>query len=620
MPTYECEKFIQPPAVVCGTNHCSKLMKTSPAIEYCECKTWDGKQIPGCGKKSATVPYPTNECYLKVPPYTKKDISFDDCLDLIFKDKNWTWRVCYCCCSCYAWYTRIAVSQDAVKYVQNFQENDEVYAASLNMQDGKLALVWETLNVAFSGGTSPKDTAQEMMVIQYGETGSITVTSDQIFLLPDGTLSTAEKLTPGQYLVTDSGDPVLIIGVYLGNFTGGIHHLATSLESEEEVDVDGHLLSTNGIVTGDFYLQVHAGSQKVASRFTAGFDGLPSFGSEQYREKAGIQAGIFSATLAGSDARSPRSIFFRPYEEPLPDEIPASWRRYITDEQAEVLKKAPHAPVSEEVNKANFLYIRSLFSGFFPDIEIILDWPNETPNLYAYIENDEKIIRITGRLLRTRGLRREGLAMILAHGIGRFLGTAVKDADGFACTGQADFFGASYVLINAFYFDWSTIATQGYLQVGELFSLLGPQIEPGDNKCSTPALKCRLEALSNAISSRDLPECAGAPKPGALALESAEAAVVEGQTSVIAVFNLPVNQSSAENLENYWIVPDLEITTATLQTDAPNRVVLTVTLPEDPEGEYTLKVQDIYSEDGSTLNKKMRQADFTIEQGIATAR
>jgi hypothetical protein len=176
------------------------------------------------------------------------------------------------------------------------------------------------------------------------------------------------------------------------------------------------------------------------------------------------------------------------------------------------------------------------------------------------------------------------------------------------------------VLINTFYFDWSTIATQGYIQVRELFNLLGTQIEPGDDKCSTPALECRLKALSNAISSRDLPECAGAPKPDALGLESAEAAVVEGQTSVIAVFNLPVSQNSAENLKNYWIVPDLEITTATLQTDAPNKVMLTVTLPEDPVGEYTLKVQDIYSADGSKLNKKMRQAGFTIEQGIATAR
>ena len=248
----------------------------------------------------------------------------------------------------------------------------------------------------------------------------------------------------------------------------------------------------------------------------------------------------------------------------------------------------------------------------FPDVNIYLEWADEYPNLYAFEQYGQKTVYISGRLLRAKGVYREGIAMMLAFGVALFYASDEKGTD--VCTGQADNFGAGYIMRQAFTFNWSEMSTEGYRQIRALFKRIKPANRHGDptNPCLLPSIDCRLQCISNALSGKVLPACAGVPGPGNLSLVSARASIVEAEQSVIAVFSELVDLESSQQITNYTIMPETVITTAVRDELDMSQVVLTVTLPTAPEGDYTLTVSDIMANNGSTLNPKARTANFKI--------
>lgn len=610
-PQYPCANYVAPGDILCATQHCTSFAGTTYEIAYCKCKDYLGNPIPNCEPKGLNVPVPTQTCYNKVTKEQCK-VTPERCQEKRDQDKNWLWMTCYCCCSCFAWYTKVKISANEVRFIQDIEQFDNVLAASISDATGKLAVTWEDKIVGQSAGTAPGGPGQEMMIIHYGEDGELTATLDQPFLMPDGKLKLAQHLTPNDQLVDDSGNAVPIVGVRIGNYTGGIHHIALGTDIPSgPVPINGHLISTDGIIAGDYWLQITYTSDDMASFRAAKCDELPSLGSEAYSEQKGFTADMFSATAEGAEPRQISNAYFDPYYEIADAKVPKYAARYVTDQQAKDIKKrAPHAPITYETNVANFNYLKQLFAGFYPDINIYLQWEDETPNMYTFAEYGQKTIYVSGRLLRTEGIFQQGLAMMLAHGVALFL----TDPKGKACVGQADYLGASFVLLTVFNRTWSDVALNGYEQVKQLFGYIKKKNAGGDpdDRCQYPSIDCRLKCITNALSGSELPLCSGVAIPGALRLEGAEAAIVEGQQSVVVRFNDDVDENTSQNIINYTIMPETVITTALRDTVERNKVVLTVTLPTPPEGDYTLTVDGILSVNGSTLNPNAKQTGFTV--------
>ena len=221
--TWACEANINPVNLKCTTAHCSLFADTQDERAYCKCLDWQNKPIKGCEPKDNAVPVPTQTCYNKNTK-EQRNISEDACQDLRDGNRDWSWRTCYCCCSCFAWFTKILIPDNQVKFVQLIEVTDSVMAGSIDVTTGKLNVTWQPSQVSFSDGTSPGATSQ-MIAIQYGIEGEIIATSDQLFLLPDGKLKAANRLTPLDQLVGEDGHAIDIESIRVVQYTGGIHHI-----------------------------------------------------------------------------------------------------------------------------------------------------------------------------------------------------------------------------------------------------------------------------------------------------------------------------------------------------------------------------------------------------------
>lgn len=617
---YACEAYVSPDQHMCGETHCTKLADTSEDTAWCKCIDWQGNKIPNCDPKGSTVPIKSYSCYNQATG-VQRNISEDACQDLRDQDRNWKWTACYCCCSCFAWDTRIRVSETEVRYIQDIEENDHVLAAWIEPRpDGTVQVTWRPRAVGYSDGTSPSSAPQTMVMIQYGEDGELIATPDQLMLMPDGRLKDAKLLVPGDRMVDDNGQPVVVNSVHLGEYSGGIQHLGIGpVPADTDVPVNGNLFSANGIIVGDFWLQVTYGGEPAAEGRTlvANRSAMPMIGSGEYAAAEGFDADLFSARLKEYEPRAVRNRNFRSYVARNGASIPANATRYVTPAQAAALEAAPHHPLSMDYNQADFRWLQKLYRSFFPDVTLYLEWSDEIPNVYAFEQFGHRTVYVSGRILRMKDMYWQGLATIISHGVAMFY--AGKGPDGqYPCIALADNFGVGYVMRTAFDPGWGEAANEGYRQLTAFFAHIPEALRGGDpdDLCHHPAIDCRLQSIQAAIIGRQLPACSGVPQKGRLELKRASYAVIEDVPCVKVSFSEAVGPS-ADIVTHYTITPETVITTALRDADDPTTVVLTVTLPDPAAGEYEIDVQDIAAADGSTLSPLARTAYFTVTDGDA---
>jgi len=146
--------------------------------------------------------------------------------------------------------TPIAVPGGA-KAIDAFEIGDPVLAASL--AGGRL--LWSTQTVEFSTGTAP-GSQNNMVSVVCADQEAIIATLDQPFLVTGNKLKRAAQLIPGEMLVSQTGAPVEVVQVSIGRFDGGIWEIATSRIPTR--DPNNHLIAANGLVVGDYALQVGA--------------------------------------------------------------------------------------------------------------------------------------------------------------------------------------------------------------------------------------------------------------------------------------------------------------------------------------------------------------------------
>ncbi len=146
-------------------------------------------------------------------------------------------------------YGTATATPNGTKPIQNCGIGDQVLAGSPNGSGG---FNWTPVEVQFSSGVP--DGRTPMIFIRFGE-NRIICTPNQPFLMPDGKVKRAERLIPGvDRLVNAEGKPVEISDIVRGDYTRGVHGIATDIRLIGSLD--HHLLITEGVVTGDYCAEI----------------------------------------------------------------------------------------------------------------------------------------------------------------------------------------------------------------------------------------------------------------------------------------------------------------------------------------------------------------------------
>lgn len=117
-------------------------------------------------------------------------------------------------------------------------------------------LEWTGAPVVFSqAAVAPAGTALRLVFRTPSGERALVVAGDAVLLTAAGELRRAARLAAGaDALVSPEGEPVPLLGVERVEREVTIHYLATT--DGPATQVDGHLLAINGVVVGDWALQL----------------------------------------------------------------------------------------------------------------------------------------------------------------------------------------------------------------------------------------------------------------------------------------------------------------------------------------------------------------------------
>ncbi|MBR8656552.1 hypothetical protein KDH83_24875 [Achromobacter sp. Marseille-Q0513] len=590
-----------PGAKMCSDQHCTDAQNQGHMVCYC-CDPFQngcsGQQAPAnCGD-----PWPTKCCsYTAESPF------------IVFQPSG----NCYCCCGCLAYDTSIAVALGETRAIQDIRVGDPVYVA----MDADLK-TWQQIPIRFSSGTGG-DSNSSMIQVRFGDSDSpesVISTRNQLFLLPGKKLKRASTLVPGQdHLVRPDGSTVPVLDLVSGKFSKGVHMISTS--NATTTDMAGHLIIANGVICGDYSLQLTHLEEAKPSLMAGGKEELPEFGTKEYglRYKH-LFADAFKAHVAttkldvAAEHAESGPEGFTPYALVRSLSIPENATAFLTLEQArDIEANAPRAPIHSGAGKDITAYLFKLFKGFYPTVHFYVDDTTELPNAYSFINYDIPVVVINGGLIRTNVVQYESLAFVIAHQLGVLFGGSPKGEDGFTCKGQADY----AALVAIFPYVWfgyysSPMLRPAIEQTRALFEFIDPKNRDGlpGNHCNLISIDCRLAAMESAVSFMPLPECAGGPPTATLEVTGAVAApTTAGGYAVTISFNEKLDVETAQELGNYGFNPLAPLTSASVPSTDYTTVVVLADL--QPGTEYVVSVQDVLSSTGHPLVRGRSSASFT---------
>jgi hypothetical protein len=584
----------KPDAKVCNDQHCTNFSETETFHSECA----------DIGKGNTLYPISTAECYNK-KTQTYSEPLMDE--DGAYCPEGSRLNSCYCCCSCLAFGTPIATPGGA-KAIELFNIGDSVSVGSWD----KSKLGWSEGSVKFSSGTDP-GSINTMIFIDFGEQGHLIATPDNLFLMSNGKLKRADRLVPHKdEILTAEGAAIGITAVISGQWNKGLHHIATGLEFTGSLD--GHLINTNGIVTGDYCLQINQ-HELIKMGLMDDPAAMPSLGSSEFADAHDhLETGRTHAK--GPNVVNPPAAF-TPFA--LIDNlyVPDNAAKLFTDAQAKDIVSNPKTTfrgVHDDSGFESMSYLIRLFKGFYPDVNITIDKTNANVNTYAFELYGMKHLVISGELLRMNGLFQEAYQFILAQGIARLLGEKPATANGFTYVAAADFYATSSILRTVSYLAPADFSGEVVDQVTTLFGYISDANAAGNpsDPANDPSIRCRLGSMRTGIFGGNVLPCACAD----LALLSAFSDSAEPDNQLLQlIFDREVDPESVTDLFNFKFKgKDASATLPNVLAAGVSRqngqeVVLQVQSPLDQE--FTIIVQDINSVGGSILNRN-NSATFTF--------
>ncbi|BAM92467.1 hedgehog/intein hint domain-containing protein [Bradyrhizobium oligotrophicum S58] len=586
--------------------HCDDLQQISPVIhQFC------GQQQAYYAPVQALVCIYYNNNVPTQWLYWPADQLIVKCMQQVPQKGTGTtgWNVanCYCCCSCFAYNTMIAVP-DGMVAIQEIKIGNEVRAAKL--VNGKPQ--WDNKAVTFSSGMAGGD-SPAMVYIHYGDNPTdLICNSDQVFVLSTGEMVRAGKLTIDDKLMGEDGAAVPIHMVALGNYKGGIHHISTG--NEWKGSADGHLLLAAGVVAGDFTLQMHFDSLganlKVKNASLRHEIGSADYAKQHSKLRSGKALLAFSSNghepaahqLAVQNGR------FQFYRLAGPDYTTMGVSMFTPEQANDILENGQQLALSNPVPKSEIANIFMILKGFYPEFNYYLDWYAMEPNVHAFEEYGQKFVVVTGGLARMVGLSYEGLMMAVAHGVSRFIGLPPKTPSGYVGTGAADYFGFGVISRAIWYGNsWINSVMPAFTQIQALMGLISPANAGGvpGYPVEYPSISCRLSAIQSGMGGGPLPECCGGPPVPMIGVQSATA---EPGGVAITFTYAPIEQE-AINVANYATTPSVSITKATV--DPEKNFIVHLEAAFKAGTDYKVTVSNLHNIFGGGVDPKADSATFT---------
>lgn len=589
-----CEDAIHnqnPDAMICSDQHCTNFAESETF--HAGCNTF--------GQGHPLYPISTAQCLdpatgnITEPIYNSQ-YKYYSC------PPNLAIQQCYCCCSCLANGTPIAIP-DGIKPIEAFQIGDAIMVGARDAAK----LSWQAGTVKFSSG-SDAGWPSTMMFIGYADTKKLIASIDHLFLLASGKLKRADRIVPHQdQLLGTDGTALDITSSASGKWTKGLHHVATDLHFTGTID--GHLINTAGIVSGDYCLQIN---QHELLKMGLMDEASPAHGSAAFAaanphldvtRAAAVRSGAQVANLAmpeGFTAFNPSGT--------IP--FPAGAAQLFTDAQEADIVANKDATFRDLHNDSGFdaiNYLVKVFKGFYPDVTILVDQASPRFNTFAYELAGQKTLLIGGEIMRLDKLYADGYKFIVAQGVARLLGATPTDRTGFTYTAAADFYATSSVFRQVFYLDSDTLPNNALTQMQMVFGFISEANAAGDpdNLANDPAVPCRIGSITTGIFGGDVLPCACSDLALLTAMtDSADPAALRLEL----VFNREIDPASVLDLYNYAFACSLlgaalpKVVSAQVDASAATTIVLTVTAPLKVP--FTVTVVDIKSTRGSLLGSE----------------
>lgn len=436
-----------------------------------------------------------------------KDVGWSVNHPVLTRDAN---GPCTCSCSCLAFGTPVQSTASDYKAVEEFVVGDAVFAADADLN-------WKERRVEFSQGTTGASVQKYTILIVYGDDQRfLAVTSDHVFMLADRTLKVASRLTTADQLIAPDGRPVSIVSVHIGDYTAGFHHIATAKKAPD-ANLDGNLLNTNGVVSGDYSLQLFYRSGEERGRFGAAHDSLPIVGSPEYVAAHGDaclnapaarmgDVNMPSYTAAARDLRETNFVAAANTRLIIPDDA----HGFLSEDDAKAKSQDGMRPWNDPQAREWTEYLIDFHRFFYPNVVYHFDWADDTVNAYAWVQNGVRNVAILGGLVRHLALELEGIALILAHELAHHYGGEPRFPGGLTCEGQSDYYGVAVVMRRVWFGeDYILKADRGITQLAQFFGVPNdPTVPGGSSGCTHPPAACRIATYHSAITLGGLPGCA----------------------------------------------------------------------------------------------------------------
>ena len=509
--------------------------------------------------------------------------------------------LCYCCCSCFAYNTPIEVSPGDYAYIQDIQTKESILAGIL---ESNQQLNWTPKEVSYSGGMGPNLDFDFMYYVSYqAEEGAqdpqfMITTVDHLFLMYNDKVKPVQYLEPGDQLRRSDGQLAKVLFVVVASYRGGVHHV--SFPGFDNETLSGHLLSANSVVCADYSVQLAYSSGQLnpdlLDEIPESDGALAQVGDALYEAKNTNEAKV---AFLSDENQWPTGLVPRPTEVM---NIPATARSFLTPAQAQdVLENLDCLGYSNTTGLSSALWLFKIYGAFQNDVIFFADWENPLPNAYFWTSSNQKIILLTGGLLRLSKIGQEGQAFILNH--------LLASAEGYDCVGPADYRGVFFWLRQIWQGQlFIDMYNRGFEQITILFRGVSPQHARAnpDDICLQPSLPCRLNTYEQAASMFPMPSC-GEPSQYFALVGAKSGRRLQRFT---ALFNRELDLETAENVENYILLDSernrLPIEDAQVDGTAVRLVAEGLT----PETIYLLVVENVLSKEGLPLSDPDNRTTF----------
>jgi Peptidase family M48 len=165
------------------------------------------------------------------------------------------------------------------------------------------------------------------------------------------------------------------------------------------------------------------------------------------------------------------------------------------------------SPRTQRRRKRLVLELFELFSRVFPEITYELIWESPTINAQAWRLGDTRYVRVYGGLVRHPAMTRSGLALMIAHETGHYLGGLPRDPamPWLTWQGQADYWAARTAMPRVFGPRAVHVTKRGAREILALHDDLSAQLDDDEPDLSP---QCRYSIFCAGAAGAEIPACA----------------------------------------------------------------------------------------------------------------